>query len=294
MRRLKNNRHGFTLLELILALTIVGFIVAFSLGSIRLGITARNVGEERVETYQRLRVIADLVTQKIKSAYPVFVLPPNRLRRGAPDPGEKPSRILAFEGREDSIRLVTFANPLTSGDEAPWAHEVRFYLGEHPRTGETGIILMERDISLDDPPFAATSPLDRNARYYLLARDVAFLKFRYYQWQPNPGEEGENTESSGPVAGGQWVSRVSYETSRENPPGQLLKDQKELPEGPAETRITLPKGVEITLGLVETSSSGAGEEETRTRVSPPLVVSLHSGMKFALTSNPKAPDDETP
>ena len=53
------NKNGFTLLELILALVIVGFIVALSMSGIRLGISAQEAGDVKVDTFQRLRVIGE-------------------------------------------------------------------------------------------------------------------------------------------------------------------------------------------------------------------------------------------
>ena len=61
------------MLELILSLAIVGIIIALGLGGIRLGVTARDVGEKKANTYQRLRIIAEQLTQKLQSTYPVFV-----------------------------------------------------------------------------------------------------------------------------------------------------------------------------------------------------------------------------
>jgi prepilin-type N-terminal cleavage/methylation domain-containing protein len=73
------NSNGFTLLELILAMGIVGFIIALSLGAIRLGISTQEVGQQKTETYQRLRIIGEHLSQKIKSSYPKFVPPPGVL-----------------------------------------------------------------------------------------------------------------------------------------------------------------------------------------------------------------------
>ena len=50
-RRIKNQK-GFTLLELILAMSIVAIVVALGLGGVRLGIAARDVGEQKVDIYQ--------------------------------------------------------------------------------------------------------------------------------------------------------------------------------------------------------------------------------------------------
>ena len=68
-----NNQFGFTLLELILSLSIVAMIVALALGGVRLGIVARDVGEQKVDTYQRLRIISEQLKQKLQSTYPVYV-----------------------------------------------------------------------------------------------------------------------------------------------------------------------------------------------------------------------------
>ena len=64
---------GFTLLELILSLFIIAAIAAISLGGIRLGITARDIGDQKVDSFQRLRIIGEQVSQKLKSVYPKFV-----------------------------------------------------------------------------------------------------------------------------------------------------------------------------------------------------------------------------
>ena len=73
MKLLRQAQKGFTLLELILALGIVGFIVSISLGAIRLGTSAQEIGHIKIDTFQRLRFIQNQITQKIKSTYPVFI-----------------------------------------------------------------------------------------------------------------------------------------------------------------------------------------------------------------------------
>ena len=56
------NADGFTLLELILSMVIVGFIVAISLGAIRLGISAQEVGHQKTETFVTPWIDSDLNT----------------------------------------------------------------------------------------------------------------------------------------------------------------------------------------------------------------------------------------
>ena len=133
-RRIKNQK-GFTLLELILAMSIVAIIVALGLGGVRLGISARDVGEQKVDIYQRLRIISEQLKQKLQSTYPVFVSEVNGVP-GAKDCSLSSKRLLAFEGNTDSIRFVTFSTPMTASDPKTLMHEVKFYIGDHPETGQ--------------------------------------------------------------------------------------------------------------------------------------------------------------
>ena len=168
------NQSGFTLLELILSLSIVAIIVALGLGGVRLGISARDVGEQKVDTYQRLRIISEQLKQKLQSTYPVFVSQIDGVPGVTAPTSSK--RILAFEGNADSIRFVTFATPMTASDPTTLTHEVKFYIGEHPETGQTGVILMERDIS-DGNVFSRIEPRSDSIQYFVLAENVAQMTF---------------------------------------------------------------------------------------------------------------------
>src|SRR5437868_338778 len=65
-------RAGFTLLELMLAMTALAMVAAVCYGAFHLGIRAVEKGEMAVVTTQRLRVAADTLIRQIKStvAYP--------------------------------------------------------------------------------------------------------------------------------------------------------------------------------------------------------------------------------
>ena len=51
MKFLRKSNHGFTLLELILSLGIIGFIVTISLGAIRLGTSAQETGQLKIDSF---------------------------------------------------------------------------------------------------------------------------------------------------------------------------------------------------------------------------------------------------
>ena len=283
------NQMGFTLLELILAMSIVAIIVALGLGGVRLGISARDVGEQKVETYQRLRIISEQLKQKLQSTYPVFVSQKDGVP-GVPVPVTS-KRILAFEGNTNSIRFVTFATPMTASDPTTLTHEVKFYIGEHPETGKTGVILMERDVSNGDV-FSRIDPRSDSVRYFVLAENAAQMKFRYYLMKKIPPPATEGAVKNALQISGQWVNRISIETFEQS---QASSSQKNpLLDFEKTNKISLPRAVEITIGIIPQPKPGeeVADEGLEPVFSPPIIVLLNSGMEFARPPIEKEADNE--
>ena len=61
------NKDGFTLLELIVSLTILGVIVTIVLGAMRIGVRAWEKGEGDIENQQRCRIVLDRIGQQMAS-----------------------------------------------------------------------------------------------------------------------------------------------------------------------------------------------------------------------------------
>lgn len=85
---------GFTLLELIIAITILPLIILIIGNGFRLGMNAWDKGEEETVWTQRFRVLSGLLSQQIKSAYPYVMEIDDE-------------KIVVFEGKSDSIMFVT-------------------------------------------------------------------------------------------------------------------------------------------------------------------------------------------
>ena len=289
IRHQLKNQSGFTLLELILSLSIVAIIVALGLGGVRLGISARDVGEQKVDTYQRLRIISEQLKQKLQSTYPVFVSQIDGVP-GVFTPASS-KRILAFEGNSDSIRFVTFATPMTASDSTTSTHEVKFYIGEHPETGQSGVILIERDIS-DGNVFSRIDPSSDSTQYFVLAENVAQMKFRYYQMKKLPPQEVEGEDKSVQQFSGKWVNQVFMDPfelnlGSSNETNPVLAFEKA-------NKISLPRAVEITIGVIPRPKPGEEEqkEELEPVFSPPIIVLLNSGMEFAVPHIKKEDSNE--
>jgi len=278
MKCLRESNQGFTLLELILSLGIIGFIVTISLGAIRLGASAQETGQLKIDTFQRLRLIQNQLGQKIKSNYPVVMFWEKTIFTQK-NSQEKPKRLLSFEGKNNSLRFVTFSSPLTSQGKSPWIHETIFYVGEHPKSGKSGIIMAERTVAPKNSTGSVFNKIDQD-RLFLLAEDVDYLKFRYYQMRKlSPAETKLQLDKSKKFEG-QWVTSVEH-SSFKTKTGELTEEQKTRLHFEANNKITLPRAVEVSLGLKELTKTGS-DKEARIIFSPPIIIPLYSGMRFAL------------
>jgi len=94
MRRLRRGRRGFTLLEVLLALTILAMAGTIVYSFLATALISWTTGVDRGRTMQVAGIAADRLSQQLKSAVPARALK-SRLR------------VAAFDGGEDSLRFVT-------------------------------------------------------------------------------------------------------------------------------------------------------------------------------------------
>lgn len=93
-------RRGFTLIELILAITIFSMVVGVLFSAFQVGISAWQGGERDIVFYQSMRAVTELVFREITCTHPYTITP------GTTDTGESFS---AFFGTSDSLLFVTNA-----------------------------------------------------------------------------------------------------------------------------------------------------------------------------------------
>lgn len=99
----RNSIRGFTLLEVIIAITIMSLIILGIGEAFRLGMGAWDKGEQETQWTQRFRVLSGIFSQQIKSAYPY--------RMDIED-----EEVVLFEGESDSIVFATaLADPPYGG-----------------------------------------------------------------------------------------------------------------------------------------------------------------------------------
>jgi general secretion pathway protein J len=87
---------GFTLIEVIVTLTILGFIVLMISGTFRLGLSSWEKGDAIKEDYQKIRMTSQLVSRQLKSIVPYRI----RTEKAG-------GNYLAFDGKAHSLRFVS-------------------------------------------------------------------------------------------------------------------------------------------------------------------------------------------
>jgi general secretion pathway protein J len=92
-------QSGFTLLELVIAMTLLGLITVMMASALQLGARALEAGDERAETANRIRVVQGFLRRQLGQARPV---------QWEQATGES---SLVFEGQPQELRFV--ASPPT-------------------------------------------------------------------------------------------------------------------------------------------------------------------------------------
>lgn len=86
---------GFTLIEVMLAITLVSMIMALAYGGFRASVRATNSGEALIEETNQLRVTHQFVRRQLSLAQPLII-----------EEGEEEGIQVRFEGESDRVRFV--------------------------------------------------------------------------------------------------------------------------------------------------------------------------------------------
>lgn len=93
---MKRRDHGFTLIEVLLALSIGAALLAIMFGAVRTGLAAWGRGETRAMALEHDRGLAQVLEQAVAGSFPY---------QGTPGEGA-PARVV-FDGRPDGLTFVT-------------------------------------------------------------------------------------------------------------------------------------------------------------------------------------------
>jgi len=153
-------RHaaGFTLIELVLALTILAILVTILFGGLRVGLRAWQRGEARAATLQHSRSMTQLLEEALAGTYPYT---------GIVDKDNASTAVVFFKGEPDRMFFVTVSPPLPLSPTIPFvAVSLQIDSGNSP-----GFSITEKAMPNFDP-FEPLTPL-------IVDPTIAEVKFRY-------------------------------------------------------------------------------------------------------------------
>jgi general secretion pathway protein J len=94
-RQGSNRRQaGFTLLELVVAITLMGLVLVVLYSGLRLGLNGWDSGEQRAEATSRLRLVQEFLRRQLAQSMTVY------------QTGDEQERVVVFAGQADTIEFV--------------------------------------------------------------------------------------------------------------------------------------------------------------------------------------------
>lgn len=274
MKRRLITGSGFTLLELLISLAMMAVMITACLTAVHLATASREAGNHKADMLQRLRVFHERLNSTLRSANLIFISADSKSL--LPDEDKEKtgnSRILAFEGKPDSLKFVTFGDQLMGGNSSPWMHEVHFYLQKNEETDSLEILMNERHFSQEDFQKRAPQGL-KMGQTLRIVQDVGYLKFRYYH---EISEEVNYEDLSGDKTvkiSGEWADSFITEPFDFK---SSIPDNKNIANN-AEP-IHLPRAVEISVSLLKPTSPEEDDEPQMFEL-PSVIVPLQVGMVF--------------
>ena len=147
-------RRGFTLIEVVIALTIVATLLVVMFSSLRVGLAAWQRGDERAELLERTRSLTQILARAMSAT----------LSYQKPATARDPARLL-FEGEPDRLAFVTAAAPF------PTAAPIAFTAVTLSHEAGSGLAIRQKPLP-NDNAFEGVPPVAVDAT-------VAAVKFRY-------------------------------------------------------------------------------------------------------------------
>jgi len=164
---------GFTLLEVVVSLTLLGFMLVIIFGAFRLGLSTWDRGESIKEEYQKVRIVSQLITHQVKSIVPYRV----KTQKAEGD-------YLAFDGKPQSLRFVS-AFPAKSHRLGGLVYTQYQYKEDDLKGGRLFLFeqrALNRDLFADEPKEEDGIPL---------MEGIAKILFEYYQEEDSSSNQSE-------------------------------------------------------------------------------------------------------
>jgi general secretion pathway protein J len=175
----QTSSQGFTLLELLISLSIMAVMVVIIFGAFRVGVRAWEKGERDLESQHRRRVVLELIKRQLASMV--------RVEEREKEEGEK--NIFELRGQSKSVSFVS-RTPVVPSNSYGKVY-VEYRVEEEEESETESLLIYERNIALLDPEEDPPEP-DREDYYELLSGKTS-ISFEYLasggeeslEWEPS-------------------------------------------------------------------------------------------------------------
>lgn len=190
---------GFTLLELLVSLTLLSLIAGIVVAGFRIGLRAWEAGETRAEAIQRSRAVLDRMAQELRSVAPVTK-------------GAQARTTARFTGKPDRLQFTAGPAPFPRNPWEALPHLIAYSVEDNPHAGVRGLIRRE------SPLLGGAESLSEESGEAVVFDRVVRLKLRYLR----PPQEGQER--------GEWVdSWDDLETTSSTPSRVRSQPSSSLP-----------------------------------------------------------------
>jgi general secretion pathway protein J len=159
-------QKGFTLLELLISLTIIAVIVVMISGALRIGVKAWEKGEQDIESLQRQRIVLDMIKRQLSS------LCDRKLT-------DKNNKTISLKGDSASLSFLSYL-PIIPGNKFGVVYVNYAVLSEANETKrlavyEKNVVLLEKDAHPNEEEFYDLIPRAHHIEFeYLTKKDEDF------------------------------------------------------------------------------------------------------------------------
>jgi general secretion pathway protein J len=191
---MRKKDKGFTLLEVIVTMTILALILLMISGAFRLGLSAWDRGEQAREEYQRQRTATQLIMRQVKSMVPYKI----KTQKAEGD-------YLAFEGKGTSLKFVS-----TLSLKASRPNGLVFAIYEFKEGGQEGGRLVAYEKRVVNKDFFEEGP--REEEGVTVLEGLSDVRFEYFR-----EEDAEKTRAEA------WLDGWSAKEEKELPAALRVK-----------------------------------------------------------------------
>lgn len=160
--------RGFTLIELMISLTIIGIILVIVFGSFRIGVRAWEHGEKDMTDHQRQRIILQRLQQQLASVI---------VNKVEIDNGEE---SFFFKGNDDSLEFISGASLIPGND---FGRVYVKYIVESDQNDRATLKIYEKNLVFLNTELKNVSPDKEELREVL--SDIKHISFKFLKINPD-------------------------------------------------------------------------------------------------------------